>query len=68
MEKYFMICHALNKLISKKRAYCLFGLLVSNAIWVTMTTDIKIIGKGYRRNLFSMANLSVTSWRTNHER
>lgn len=63
-----MICRAINKLVTKKRAYCLFGILIINAVWVTMTTDIKIIGKGYRRNLFSMSNLTVTSWRTNHER
>ncbi len=63
-----MICHALNKLVSKKRAYCLFGLLVSNAIWVTITTDIKIIGKGYRRNLFSVSNLNCTNMGNNHER
>lgn len=49
-----MICHALNKLISKKKAYCLFGMLVFHACWVTMVTEVKIIGKGYRRNLFSL--------------
>lgn len=49
-----MICHALNKLISKNKAYCLMGLLFVHACWVTIATDIKIIGKGYRRNLFSL--------------
>jgi hypothetical protein len=51
-----MICHALNKLISKKKAYCLFGVLIVNAIYVSSVQEKKIIGKGYRRNWFSMAN------------
>jgi hypothetical protein len=51
-----MICHVLNTVVSKKEAYCFVILLVSHAIWVTINTDIKIIGKGYRRNIFSMRN------------
>jgi hypothetical protein len=53
-----MICHALNTIITKKEAYWFIFILVSHAIWVTMYTDVKIIGKGYRRNLFSVRNLN----------
>lgn len=53
-----MICHAFNKILSKNKSYCLIGLLVCHAIWVTCCTEIKIIGKGYRRNLFSLQLLN----------
>lgn len=53
-----MICHALNKLISKNKAYCFICFLLCHAIWVTCCTDVKIIGKGYRRNLFSLQLLN----------
>jgi hypothetical protein len=49
-----MICHAFNKLFTKKKSYCFIAILICHAIWVTSSTDIKIIGKGYRRNLFSL--------------
>lgn len=56
-----MICYGLNKVVSKKKANCIFLILMFNAIWVTMTTENKLIGKGYRRNLFSMSNLNCTN-------
>lgn len=56
-----MICYVLNKLLSKKQAHCIFVILVVNAIWVTSTTEKKLIGKGYRRNLFSVSNLNCTN-------
>ena len=56
------------KLLSKNKSFCIFCLLICHAIYVTFTTDIKIIGKGYRRNLFSMSHLNwvtnrTTSWK-----
>jgi len=52
-----MICYDYNSIITKKKeAYWFIFILVSHAIWVTINTDIKIIGKGYRRNIFSMRN------------
>jgi hypothetical protein len=59
-----MICHSLNKLTTKKKAYCFFVVLFTHACWVTVTTELKIIGKGYRRNLFSVAHLYSVSFRT----
>jgi hypothetical protein len=59
-----MFCYALNKIINKKKAYCIFAILVCHATYVTCTTEIKIIGKGYRRNLFSMSHLSWVNNRT----
>lgn len=56
-----MICYGLSRLISKKRAHCIFLVLLINAIWVSSTSEIKLIGKGYRRNLFSVANLNCTN-------
>jgi hypothetical protein len=53
-----MLSHTLNKLTHKKGAYYIFAILVANAIWVTITTEIKIIGQGYRRNLFSVPNFN----------
>jgi hypothetical protein len=40
-----MICHAFNKLLSKNKSFCIFCLLICHAIYVTFTTDIKIIGQ-----------------------
>jgi hypothetical protein len=56
-----MICRTLNKLISKNKSYCLMTLLFTHACWLTMYTEVKIIGKGYRRNLFSVSNLNCTN-------